>query len=162
MLALNQMTHHLLMVNKDKFISLIMRKANPSVADLNVLVRELRALCGLTQEVLENYGAEVQSTSSARDALSALKQSPSRYNVLICDIGMPEEDGYWLMRQVRLLEAETGGQIPAVALTAYVSETERQRAIEAGFQRHIAKPAEPEELVRAILSIHKPSTEETR
>lgn len=134
----------------------------PSLAGLQILaVDDEVDTCELLKFVLGSYGAEVQSTSSARDALSALNQAPSQYNVLICDIGMPEEDGYWLMRQVRLLDAEAGGQIPAVALTAYVSETERQRAIEAGFQRHIAKPVEPEELVRTILSIHTPSTEET-
>ncbi|MBD2067290.1 PAS domain-containing protein [Leptolyngbya sp. FACHB-671] len=134
----------------------------PSLAGLQILaVDDEIDTCELLKFVLENYGAEVQSTSSARDALSALNQAPSQYNVLICDIGMPEEDGYWLMRQVRLLDAKAGGQIPAVALTAYVSETERQRASQAGFQRHIAKPIEPEELVRAIVSIHTLSTEET-
>ncbi|MBD2261187.1 chemotaxis protein CheB [Pseudanabaena sp. FACHB-2040] len=134
----------------------------PSLAGLQILVVDNEVdTCELLKFVLENYGAEVESRSSARDALSALNQAPSRYNMLVCDIGMPEEDGYWLMRQVRLLDAEAGGQIPAVALTAYVSETERQRAIEAGFQRHIAKPVEPEELVRAIVSIHTLSTKKT-
>jgi two-component system, chemotaxis family, CheB/CheR fusion protein len=107
----------------------------------------------LVEFVLEQYGAKVRSASSAREALSALNQDPKRYNVLICDVGMPEADGYWLIQQLRSLNAEAGGQVPAIALTAYASEAEQQRAIAAGFQRHIAKPVEPEELVRAILSI---------
>lgn len=64
---------------------------------------------------------------------------------------MPEKDGYWLIRQVRCLSVEAGGQIPGIALTTYASEVNRQQAIEAGFQRHIAKPVEIEELARAIL-----------
>ena len=133
-----------------------------SLAGLQILaVDDEVDTCELLKFVLEAYGAEVQSTSSARDALSALNQAPSRYNVLICDIGMPEEDGYWLIQQVRSLSSDAGGQIFAIALTAYASEAEQQRAIEAGFQCHIAKPVEPEALVRTILSIHMPSTEKT-
>ncbi|MBD1860046.1 PAS domain-containing protein [Trichocoleus sp. FACHB-46] len=133
-----------------------------SLAGLQILaVDDEVDTCELIKFVLEDYGAEVQSTSSARDALSALNQAPSRYNVLICDIGMPEEDGYWLIQQVRSLSSDAGGQILAIALTAYASKVEQQRAIEAGFQRHIAKPVDTEELVRAILSIHTPSTEKT-
>ncbi|MBD2243556.1 PAS domain-containing protein [Nostoc sp. FACHB-888] len=112
----------------------------------------------LLEFVLEQYGAEVRVVASAREALSALKEDPHRFNVLIFDIGMPEADGYWLIRHVRSL---SGREVPAIALTAYVSEEERQRAIAAGFQRHIAKPVEPEELVRAILSLPTSSTEET-
>ncbi|MBD1871266.1 PAS domain-containing protein [Cyanobacteria bacterium FACHB-471] len=133
-----------------------------SLAGLQILAVDDEAdTCELIKFVLEDYGAEVQSTSSARDALSALNQAPSRYNVLICDIGMPEEDGYWLIQQVRSLSSDAGGQILAIALTAYASEAEQQRAIQAGFQRHIAKPVDPEELVRAILSIHTSSMGKT-
>ncbi|WP_347240056.1 MULTISPECIES: CheR family methyltransferase [Cyanophyceae] len=133
-----------------------------SLAGLQILAVDDEAdTCELIKFVLEDYGAEVQSTSSARDALSALNQAPSRYNVLICDIGMPEKDGYWLIQQVRSLSSDAGGQILAIALTAYASEAEQQRAIGAGFQRHMAKPVDPEALVRAILSIHTSSTEKT-
>ena len=107
----------------------------------------------LLKFVLESYGAEVRTVSSAREALSALNESPGRYNVLICDIGMPEQDGYWLIRQVRPLSAEAGGQIPAAALTAYASEAERQLAIEAGFQAHLAKPVEPGELASLVADL---------
>ncbi len=104
--------------------------------------------------VLESYGANVLAVASASEALAALNDNPNRYDVLICDIGMPEQDGYWLIQQVRSLGAEAGGQIPAIALTAYVSEVERERAIVAGFQRHLAKPVDPEDLIRAIVSVH--------
>jgi two-component system CheB/CheR fusion protein len=109
----------------------------------------------LFEFVLEGYGAEVVTVSSARDALSALNQAASPYHVLISDIGMPEEDGYWLIRQVRSLSAEAGGQIPAVALTAYASEIDQQRAIEAGFQTHLAKPVEPVELALLVADLAK-------
>lgn len=95
------------------------------------------------QFVLEGYGAEVLAVASARSAIAALTENPGRYDVLISDIGMPEEDGFFLIREVRALPAEAGGEIPAAALTAYATDKERQMAIEAGFQRHIVKPIEP-------------------
>jgi len=63
---------------------------------------------------------------------------------------MPDQDGYELIRRVRSLAPEDGGQIPAIALSAYARAEERQRALEAGFQMHIAKPFEPAELVAAV------------
>ena len=107
----------------------------------------------LCKFVLESYGAEVLTVASAREALSALSEDPNRFNVLICDVGMPEDDGYWLIRQVRLLSAEAGGQTPAIALTAYVGEAERQQAIAAGFQAHAAKPIEPVQLVLLVAEL---------
>nr|WP_225225905.1 ATP-binding protein [Komarekiella delphini-convector] len=128
-------------------------QAVPSLSGLRVLaVDDEIDTCELYKSVLENYGAQVLTVASARLALSALNQAPNRYNVLICDIGMPEEDGYWLIQQVRSLSAQAGGQIPAVALTAYASEAQRQLAIKAGFQMHIAKPVEPVQL--ALLVAH--------
>ncbi|MBW4461741.1 MAG: PAS domain-containing protein [Nodosilinea sp. WJT8-NPBG4] len=107
--------------------------------------------------VLGNYGAKVLTVTSAQDALAALKDNPNQYNVLICDIGMPEKDGYWLIQQVRSLSADAGGQIPAIALTAYADEAAQKRAIAAGFQRHLAKPVDPEDLIKAIMSIQNNS-----
>ena len=107
----------------------------------------------LFEFVLEGYGAEVLAVSSAREALSALNEAPNQYSVLISDIGMPEEDGYWLIRQVRSLGAAAGRQIPAMAVTAYAGEIDRQRAIEAGFQSHLAKPVEPVELVSLVANL---------
>jgi two-component system CheB/CheR fusion protein len=103
--------------------------------------------------MLEPYGAEVQTVDSARAALAALSENPSRYGLLICDIGMPGEDGYWLIQHVRSLSPEAGGQIPAIALTAYAGEEERQGAIDAGFQMHIAKPIEPIQLAGLIADL---------
>ncbi|MBD2080314.1 chemotaxis protein CheB [Leptolyngbya sp. FACHB-17] len=114
--------------------------------------RDTGDLCKLA---LEMYGAKVQNVYSAREALSALRANADRYDVMICDIGMPEYDGYWLIREIRSLDA--GRQIPVVALTAYASENERQRAIEAGFQMHIPKPVEPIQLAVAIATLARPN-----
>jgi two-component system CheB/CheR fusion protein len=72
----------------------------------------------LGEFAIEGYGAEVLTVASARSAIVALTENPGRYDVLISDIGMPEEDGYFLIREVRTLAAEAGGEIPAVALTS--------------------------------------------
>jgi CheY-like chemotaxis protein len=93
--------------------------------------------------LLEQYGARVRAVSSAGEALTALTQSVP--DVLLSDIGMPDVDGYMLMQQVRTLPPEQGGQIPAIALTAYAGEINYQQAIAAGFQSHISKPVEPAE-----------------
>ncbi|MEH2344880.1 MAG: AAA family ATPase [Nostoc sp.] len=101
--------------------------------------------------MLEQYGASVTVVASGIEALTALSQSQP--NLIISDIGMPEMDGYMLMRQVRSLEPEQGGTIPAIALTAYAGEMDHQQAIAVGFQQHISKPVDPEELVKAIASL---------
>ncbi|WP_298915719.1 chemotaxis protein CheB [uncultured Nostoc sp.] len=107
----------------------------------------------LIKWMLEDFGAEVVVVTSAREAIAALTESPDRYNLLLADIGMPEEDGYSLIRQVRALDASAEGQIPAVAITAYVSEQGQQMAIDAGFQMHIAKPIDPTQLVLMIANL---------
>jgi two-component system CheB/CheR fusion protein len=104
----------------------------------------------LMKFILERSGAEVLVVASARDAIQALTENPSRYDVLLSDIGMPGEDGYSLIRQVRELDGESGGKIPAVAITAYTSQQDRQKAIDAGFQEHLAKPISPDKLVSTI------------
>jgi CheY-like chemotaxis protein len=86
----------------------------------------------------------VTVASSAREALGAL--AGVRPDVLISDIGMPEEDGYELIRRVRALPAEAGGEVPAVALTDYTRIEDRMRALRAGYQMHVAKPVELAEL----------------
>lgn len=107
----------------------------------------------LIKWILEDFGAEVVVVTSAREAIAALTESPGRYDLLLADIGMPEEDGYSLIRQVRELEAEAGGQIPAAAISAYVTEQERQMAIDAGFQMHLAKPIELTQLLLMIAKL---------
>ena len=72
--------------------------------------------------------------------------------MLIADIGLPEEDGYALIRRIRRLDPDHGGRIPAIALTAYARAEDRDRALAAGFQRHVAKPVEPHALVRIVAS----------
>lgn len=98
--------------------------------------------------LLEDVGAKVTPVKGAREALATLVQQ--RFHLLISDIGMPEVDGYRLMQWVRALPPEQGGQIPAIALTAYAGEMDYQLAMAAGFQRHISKPVEAQVLVAAI------------
>ncbi|MDZ8227723.1 PAS domain S-box protein [Nostoc sp. ChiVER01] len=95
--------------------------------------------------VLEQHGAIVTAVASGADALQAFTQSIPK--LIISDIGMPEMDGYMLIRQIRALPPQQGGKIPAIALTAYAGELDQLQAIAAGFQRHVAKPIDPEVLV---------------
>lgn len=97
---------------------------------------------------LEHCGAAVTAVSSAADALAALDHSAP--DVLLSDVGMPGEDGYSLIRAVRARLAERGIEVPAAALTAYVRAEDRARALQAGFDAHIAKPVEPDELATVV------------
>jgi PAS domain S-box-containing protein len=101
--------------------------------------------------ILKQSGAIVTQAASAREALQVLPQFQP--NLLLSDIGMPEVDGYMLMRQIRAMSPEQGGTIPAIALTAYASEADYQQAIAAGFGQHITKPVEPAKLLRAIANL---------
>ncbi|BAZ39206.1 multi-sensor hybrid histidine kinase [Calothrix sp. NIES-4101] len=103
--------------------------------------------------VLETEGAIITQATSAFDALEILSQFQP--TIIISDIGMPEMDGYMLMRQIRTLPQEAGGNIPAVALTAYASEYDQKQAIAVGFQKHLSKPIEPNELIEVIVQVVK-------
>lgn len=105
----------------------------------------------LLKMVLEQCGARVTTVSSAHEALAALKES--RPDVLISDLGMPEEDGYALIRKVRALSEEEGGNTPSAALTAYARVEDRMRVLRSGFQIHIPKPVEPAELVVVVANL---------
>jgi PAS domain S-box-containing protein len=105
----------------------------------------------LLRTALEQCGSEVVTAGSAMEALEALEKS--KPDVLISDIGMPEEDGYALIRKVRALSAARGGKVPAIALTAYARTEDRVRALVAGFQVHLPKPIEPVELVAVVASL---------
>jgi PAS domain S-box-containing protein len=105
----------------------------------------------LASFVLTKVGAKVMTAGSAMQALTLLNQSLP--DLLLCDIGMPEMDGYSLIRQVREWAPEQGGTIPAIALTAYAGEINQQQALAAGFQMHISKPVEPEKLVQSIVHL---------
>lgn len=105
----------------------------------------------LLMVLLKQHGAEVITASSAAEALSLLQTTQP--DVLISDIGMPEIDGYTLIQQIRALPAELGGQTPAIALTAYAREDERQRALDSGYQHHLAKPMGIETLVKTVVTL---------
>jgi CheY-like chemotaxis protein len=97
---------------------------------------------------LEQFHMVVTMAASAPEAFDLLQQHPP--DILLSDIGMPEEDGYSLIQKIRALPPEAGGQIPAAALTAYVQGDDRLQALQAGFQMHIPKPIEPIQLVDVI------------
>ncbi|MBN3873359.1 PAS domain S-box protein [Nostoc sp. JL33] len=105
--------------------------------------------------ILQDYGLEVTAVASAQEALQALSESIP--DVLISDIGMPKTDGYMLIREVRSRSPQQGGQVPAIALTAYAGEMNQQQALAAGFQMHISKPVDPDVLLKAIADLIKPS-----
>jgi PAS domain S-box-containing protein len=101
--------------------------------------------------VLEQEGAEVVRASSAIEALQILDKS--QFDILVSDIGMPDVDGYTFMRQIRKRSKEASGQMPAIALTAYASELDQRQAISVGFQKHLSKPLDPEQLIEAVIAI---------
>jgi two-component system CheB/CheR fusion protein len=126
----------------------------PSLAGLHILVvdDEVNNL-EVMKYTLEMAGADVSMATSVREAIALFTQSTSRYDVLLADIGMPGEDGLALIRQVRAMDAIAGGQIPAMAISGYVSEPERQQALDAGFQQHLAKPFEPVQLIQQVANL---------
>jgi CheY-like chemotaxis protein len=88
---------------------------------------------------------------SAVEALAAMERG--RFDVLVSDIGMPLMDGYALISKIRQLPLERGGRIPAAALTAYAGVEDRMRALSAGYQLHIPKPVEPDELITVVANL---------
>jgi signal transduction histidine kinase/ActR/RegA family two-component response regulator len=105
----------------------------------------------LVAHVLRDNGAEVHAASSARAALETFMAALP--DIVVSDIGMPGEDGYTLMRKIRALPAEHGGGVPALALTAYARDEDAQRAFSAGYQRHLTKPVEPDQLALTVASL---------
>jgi PAS domain S-box-containing protein len=99
-------------------------------------------------------GALVESAASAAEGFAALQRF--RPQVLVSDIGMPEEDGYSLVQRVRALQSAAGGDIPALALTAYSRGPDQDRALWAGFNMHLSKPVVPDELIAAITALVAP------
>ncbi|MBD3563200.1 response regulator, partial [Planktothrix sp. FACHB-1355] len=104
--------------------------------------------CDLIATILKQYGAQVRTASSVREAMEAIEHI--KPDVLLSDIGMPQEDGYDLIRKVRQLESPRGEEIRAIALTAFAREEDRYKAIQAGFQMHVPKPVEPAKLATAV------------
>jgi signal transduction histidine kinase len=106
----------------------------------------------LLQAILAACGAQVKTASSAAAALEAVAEEV--FDVLISDIGMPDEDGYSLIAKVRALGKERGGKVPAAAaLTAYAGEEDRIRVLQSGFQIHVPKPISPSELVAVVANL---------
>ncbi|MBD1852537.1 response regulator [Cyanobacteria bacterium FACHB-502] len=122
-----------------------------SLSNVDVLVVDDEAdTRNLLTVVLERAGATVRSADSVNEALHMIERSQP--DILISDVGMPEQDGYALIRQVRENESERVGTIPAIALTAYAREEDRRQLLKAGFQLHLSKPVESTALVAAVVS----------
>jgi CheY-like chemotaxis protein len=107
----------------------------------------------LIGHILRRSGAQVSAASSAEEAVLTMPRFHP--DVLVSDISMPGEDGYALIRKVRSLHEADGGRIPAVALTALARKEDRRTALLAGFQTHLAKPVEPNELTAAVANLVK-------
>lgn len=103
--------------------------------------------------VLEKFGAQVRVAESADRALAEFEREPP--DVLVSDIAMPGRDGYSLIAEIRARPGELAGRTPALALTAFASSQDRRRALQEGFDAHIAKPVEPIALVRAVASLRR-------
>jgi CheY-like chemotaxis protein len=101
--------------------------------------------------LLELAGATVAPARSVHEALAFL--DTMRPDVIVSDVGMPDEDGFTLIRRVRAREVEGGGGVPAIALTGYVRPEDRARLLAEGFQQHLRKPVEPGEIVAAVASL---------
>jgi len=127
------------------------REPDGSLAGLRVLVVDDEPDAReLVKAVLTDCGAEVDTAGSAVDGLASVQlHNP---DVIVSDIGMPGRDGYQFMRDVRALASDSG-QVPAIALTAFARSEDRTRAMLAGYQAHIAKPIEPQELIATIKSV---------
>ncbi len=110
----------------------------------------------LVARILEGCGAVVEMAASAAEARRSFVEKPPV--VLVSDIGMPEEDGYMLIRHIRRIEAERGGYMPALALTAYAHPEDRRIALKSGFQMHVAKPVNPTRLVHAVALLARKAT----
>jgi CheY-like chemotaxis protein/anti-sigma regulatory factor (Ser/Thr protein kinase) len=124
----------------------------PNLENLRILVvdNETEALDLIAME-LTQHGANVTGVTTAGEALNELERST--FDLLISDIGMPDVDGYELMRQVRRSESNKEKRIPAVALTGYARVQDRMRAILAGYNTHVPKPVEAKELVTVVASL---------
>ncbi|MBV9948049.1 MAG: response regulator, partial [Myxococcales bacterium] len=113
----------------------------------------------LVAMILEDCACEVRTAASVNEAVALLAADPP--DVLLSDVGMPDRDGYDLIRSVRALPPERGGDIPAAALTAYARPEDRRKLLSAGFSLHVPKPVEPAELVAAVAAlsrfIHRPN-----
>jgi len=122
------------------------------LSGLKILVVDDEAdACSLIQRVLHDFHANVFTASSATEAMASLELNEP--DILISDIGMPEIDGYELLRRVRAMKSAKSSRIPAIALTAFARSEDRTRALMAGYSVHVSKPVEPQELVATVASL---------
>ena len=130
-------------------------EASPSLEGLQILVVDDEAdALELLSTILQNNGADVIAVASVKQALTIIETATDRSpDVLVSDIGMPDEDGYSLISKLRQLEAQRGGKLPVIALTAYAGSDDRRQALLAGFQMHLTKPVDAAELVAVVASL---------
>lgn len=129
----------------DSAVSQLLRGVKVLVVDDEADSRDL------LMTILKRYGSDVRCSESAAEAMRAFREwNP---DLLVSDIGMPNEDGYSLIRKLRKLKSERAQKIPAVALTAYATDEDRIQALSAGFQVHVPKPIEPESFVNSVATI---------
>ena len=105
----------------------------------------------LMQAMLTDYGVRVQVVTSVSEAIALMDQF--KFDVLVSDIGMPGEDGYHLIQQIRQYESDSNSHIPAIALTAFASDEDRSQSLLAGFQKHLSKPVEPAQLAKVLAQL---------
>jgi CheY-like chemotaxis protein/anti-sigma regulatory factor (Ser/Thr protein kinase) len=113
-----------------------------------LLVDDSHDTLDVLQQILQNSGATIMAASSAGTALALLEREQP--DVIVSDIGMPDIDGFELMRRIRHRAASAGGAIPAIALTAFTRQDDRHKAMQAGFNDYLSKPVEPGSLVAHI------------
>jgi len=114
----------------------------------------------LVRAMLEECGLEIELASNVEETLTLLRRRPP--DLLLSDLGMPEDDGLTLIRRVRALPPEYGGHIPAVALTAYARPEDRTQALLAGYRAHVSKPVDHDELLTVLASVLPPATDPER
>jgi CheY-like chemotaxis protein len=124
-------------------------EAQGDLAGIKVLlVDDATDTLDVLQQILQHSGATIMAASSAGTALALLERE--RPDVIVSDIGMPDIDGFELIRRIRRRSAGAGGAIPAIALTAFTRQDDRNKALQAGFNDYLAKPVEPGSLVAHI------------
>jgi signal transduction histidine kinase/FixJ family two-component response regulator len=140
------------------------REVHSAIPDVNfgerllLVVDDDEATCDLMRTILSERRARVITVSSAAEALTQLDLEVP--DAIVADVGMPYEDGLSMMRKIRQRAPEHGGQVPALALSAYARAEDRQAALEAGFNRFLSKPAMPADIVNAVAELlpHAPSS----
>jgi CheY-like chemotaxis protein len=137
----------------------VMNRTAPNLTGVRVLlVDDERDIREFLSVALAQFGAEVKAAASSREAMETLERFHP--DVLVSDLVMRDEDGYYLIRRVRALPPEQGGRVPAVAVTGFSGPSRRSRALWVGFQRVMTKPVDPEELAAVVARLTEPFEED--